>query len=106
MKNQFEQLDGDEVVSVKDYDKILVSHVTFTVRQFLEATGKQLGISKGNSQQRWIEDGVDCEVLSPEKNWRKGKIRISLEFCPDELEGSQSKLLLDDIRQMQTGNSQ
>jgi hypothetical protein len=34
----------------------------------------------------WINDGVDCQILKPSKNWQKGKLRmkVSLEFCPDE----------------------
>lgn len=62
----------------------------------------------------WFNQGVDCEILRPDaKGWRKGKIRIriAVEFCPDELEevaegvdllNEQSESPLDDIRQMQS----
>jgi hypothetical protein len=52
----------------------------------------------------WLSQGVDCEILKPGKSWQKGKvrIRISLEFCPDDPVGSP----LDDIRQTQTRDSQ
>jgi hypothetical protein len=60
----------------------------------------------------WINDGVNCEILRPgNPSWHKGKIRLKLvlEFCPDEPELSgacASKTLnnfdesssLDDIR--------
>lgn len=44
----------------------------------------------------WLSQGIDCEILKPGKTWRKGKvrIRISLEFSPDESIDSP----LDDIR--------
>jgi hypothetical protein len=60
----------------------------------------------------WFTQGVDCEILKTNgKGWQKGKIRIkiSLEFCPnqtDELPESSdavdgnSDSTLDDIRQM------
>jgi hypothetical protein len=60
----------------------------------------------------WFDQGIDCEILRPDaKGWRKGKlrIRIALEFCPDEPEevigndellNSKSEGSLDDIRQM------
>lgn len=37
----------------------------------------------------WIRDGVECSVLFTDENgWRKGKVKIVLEFIP---EGSDSK---------------
>ncbi len=116
MRDQFEQLHGDEVISVEDSDKILVSHVTFTVRQFFKAVGRQLGISEENKK-KWFEYGVDCEILSPGKIWRKGKVKICLEFYPDEPkisdmpesdepENGQLNSPLDDICQIQTRDGQ
>ncbi len=36
----------------------------------------------------WFGEGVSCEILQPSKTWKKGKVRIkiTLEFCPDEPE--------------------
>jgi hypothetical protein len=53
----------------------------------------------------WFSEGGECEVLRPgPQGWQKGKIRIrvkvDLEFCPDEPEGAQAESPLDDIRQM------
>lgn len=64
-------------------------------------------------------DGMNCEVLKiNSKGWKKGKVRIrvSLEFCPDEpdveeipvsnqLEINQPESPLDDIRQMMNQGS-
>lgn len=38
---------------------------------------------------RWFGEGIDCELLKiAAKGWQKGKVRIrlTLEFCPDEPE--------------------
>jgi hypothetical protein len=53
----------------------------------------------------WSSAGVDCQILKPSKNWQKGKVRIkvTLEFCPDEPEIEEIKepeSPLDDLRRM------
>lgn len=83
----------------------------------LDALGGKLS-SRGrlpafDKRYKWFDEGVDCEVLKLySKGWQKGKIRIkvSLEFCPDEPEiqevqgdksvNGQLKSLLDDVRQI------
>jgi hypothetical protein len=50
---------------------------------------------------KWLIEGANCEVLSPGKGWRKGKVKISLVFCPDEADSP-----LDDIRQAIADDSQ
>ena len=50
-----------------------------------------------------LGEGVNCEVLRiASKGWQKGKLRIkvSLEFYPDEPEISEPESPLDDLRQM------
>jgi hypothetical protein len=45
--------------------------------------------SRSSWQQQWFRDGIDCETLKiGAKGWQKGKvkIRVILEFCPDEPE--------------------
>ncbi|MFE1743813.1 KGK domain-containing protein [Coleofasciculus sp. H7-2] len=51
----------------------------------------------------WLNNGVDCEVLKlGAKSWQKGKfrIRVNVEFIPDELEIPQTESPLDDLRKM------
>ena len=59
------------------------------------------------SEKGWLDDGMDCEILKiGAKGWQKGKIRIrvSVEFIPDEPEIEQTPEItqpespLDDIR--------
>lgn len=50
---------------------------------------------------KWINEGLECEVLNlGATQWKKGKVRIkiSLEFCPDELEIPEYQSPLDEIR--------
>lgn len=63
--------------------------------------------------EKWLIEGVEAEVLQLEKGWKTGKLRISIEFIPDEEEeevevevsneASPQKALppspLDDLRQ-------
>ena len=51
------------------------------------------------TRKRWIEEGVNCERLSPgDPQWKKGKVRVSVvvEFLPYEPESPESPL--DEIR--------
>lgn len=59
-----------------------------------------------SSGSRVFDEGFECYVLMPGKQWRTGKIRFSLEFCPDKLEIEDNPLNinqesspLDDLRQ-------
>lgn len=48
----------------------------------------------------WVTDGFPCEILSPKKDWVKGRIKIQFVFEPDEKREPQPKPSpLDDLRQ-------
>lgn len=86
MKNKSEILEGSEVISVAKGDKFLMPHNTFKTREYLAEVGKRLGITKDGSHEKWLTEGVECEVLVPHTGWRKGKVKIRVEFVPDESE--------------------
>jgi hypothetical protein len=92
MNKQFQVLSNTEVISVEEADQIVVSHTTFKVGEFLELLQRDYLYS--DEAEGWLGKGISCEVLSPSKGWRRGKVKISLAFCPDESESP-----LDDIRQ-------
>ncbi|MBD2119435.1 KGK domain-containing protein [Trichocoleus sp. FACHB-262] len=92
MNNQFQVLSDTEVISVEEADQIVVSHTTFKAGEFLELLQRDYLYS--DETEGWLNQGISCGVLSPSKGWRKGKVKISLAFCPDEVESP-----LDDIRQ-------
>jgi KGK domain len=89
MKDRFESLEGGEVVSIQHDKQVLIGHSTFRVVELNEAIKKQLestidGWSEDKSA--WFDlKGIDCEALRfGSAGWQKGRIRLCLEFCPDE----------------------
>ena len=131
MEDRFKQLDSefehkDTVLSFLPSSMFKVGEFMLVAKEVFQYYGltalkeklKPRGAIPGDSS-IWSGTGVPCEILSPKKNgWRKGKVRIkvSLEFCPDEpeveetdainkTEINQAKSPLDDIRQMANGNS-
>jgi hypothetical protein len=89
--NQFEPLAIGEVLSVDDSAQILIGHRTFRVGEFAEALRTQLeyGIQGWSSDKNaWFsEEGIPCEVLRfSAQGWQRGKVRINLEFCPQDFE--------------------
>ena len=112
MTNKFERLNPDEVISPTI--KGLNLPQTFKVKELLEAVKNQFGHA---SIKLFENCGLELEVLRLDaKGWRKGKVRFSLEFCPDELdieeiptsnnlEINQLESPLDEIRRMMPKDS-
>lgn len=105
-------LDGAFSRKVQDaIEEVLNSH---DVKVNVEKKWNHLG--RGSSsytygKNSWFQEGVSCEVLKlGAPQWKKGKLRlkVSLEFLPDELEDQEVKSEtdgtnespLDSIRQM------
>lgn len=123
MKNKFTPLEFDEVISVDNACRILLYHPTFKVSELVKAA-IELFKTKDNitsqnwteEKAKWISEGVNAEVLKyGANNWQKGKVRLTIEFCPDEPEVEEtlpsnpkviSKLEspLDDLRRMMKDN--
>jgi len=96
MSNQFEPLEPDEVVVLKnDYCKILIGQPRFRTRELTEKAISMLrrhdsiihpeGWNK--NQLPWVAEGVTAKTLRyGAKDWQQGKVRmrIVVEFCPDE----------------------
>lgn len=113
MNNNFESLEHEDVVSVYT-GQIFVTGRTFTVVEFItammQATKKQLG-DLTDGRETWFGEGMECKILKPgAKSWQRGKIRLTLEFTPENLDvaeanecnGLQHSKIdspLDDIRQ-------
>lgn len=97
MNSEFEPLNHSDVVSTNfdTFSNFEMSN-TFKVVELLEVIKAYSNVD-GNESALFSE-GLDCEVLKPgAKGWQKGKVRISLQFCPDQT--SESTSPLDDIRQ-------
>lgn len=89
MDYQSIQLTQEDVVSLQD-DRISLINKTFLVED-LKYKLKQNLVSREEEANKWMGEGVNCKILSPQSHWKKGKIRIRLEFIPDESP-------LDDVR--------
>ncbi|MBD1840690.1 hypothetical protein H6F78_19395 [Coleofasciculus sp. FACHB-64] len=93
MNNGFERIEADNVLCVNtNTQRLLIQHPTFQVGEFINQMQDKLGA--GNEQRKWFSEGINCKVLRPGANWKQGKVRVTLEFCPDEPESP-----LEDIRQ-------
>ncbi len=97
MDKQFEPLATGEVLSVNESAVFLIGHRTFRVGEFADKIREQLeyGISGWSSDKdAWFsEDGIPCEVLRFTANgWQKGKVRINLEFCPQDFEDDEENV--------------
>lgn len=90
MKNNFHPLKSGEVICVANPVQFVSPHNTFRVSELAEALKQELikyssyGVSEEDLG--WLSsEGSDCAVLkfgSP--GWKKGKLRLKIEFCPDD----------------------
>ena len=89
--NRFEP-ERDDVVWMRDTAKSPVNNLTFLVAQltqaFTSSIEKGLLDSPSITAKAWFGDGVECELVdvSAGGGWKKGKIRLRLEFVPEEPE--------------------
>ncbi|WP_324281701.1 KGK domain-containing protein [Cyanobacterium aponinum UTEX 3221] len=95
MTKNREMLNDKDVISLEDQQcNIRLSHKTFTVEEFKTRLKDSSGVN--DKSQEWFNNGVNAEVMTGGKPWRKGKVRLSIEFIPDE---SEIESPLDDFRQ-------
>jgi hypothetical protein len=118
-KINFQHLEHEDSNAVVSFD----NGTTFKVSKFMENLNnffrhsilkdlseklKQVGLGTPPEHRHAWNQGVDAEILEPQSGeWKKGKVRmrVILEFCPDEPEEAkidnvqQSTNSLDDIRQ-------
>jgi hypothetical protein len=121
--DDFRSLDIDEVVNVPDNLKLCISNRTFTVREFCEQIGRILSDYPRYSnaiykftwlaaQSAWFNgEGIPCKALRfGDRAWQSGRVRLTLEFCPDPpeeetvdvplLTGTTEDSPLDEIRRL------
>ncbi len=108
--NQKIFLSPEDVVSVYG-NEIFVKNRTFTFNEFLTEMKKALQAQLTEGRENWLTNGIDCKILKPgAKSWQRGKVRITLDFEPENLEVKESELNnqlvedkeispLDDLRQ-------
>jgi KGK domain len=89
MHDRFESLESGEVISVQHDTQVLSGQRTFRVGELNEAIESHLKSAIANwseAHNGWFTpQGIDCEALRfGSQGWQKGRIRLCLEFCPDE----------------------
>ncbi|MBD2310776.1 hypothetical protein H6G20_03660 [Desertifilum sp. FACHB-1129] len=89
---------GEHTVKVSKFKKIVNSIFQSSVPEALIKVLKEQGINgvdiyepsvRGFQNYQWLLVGKECEALTVGSGeWQKGKVRIrvTLEFCPDEVE--------------------
>lgn len=94
---------------VSKFMKILNTLFSQSILKDLSEKLKQVGLGTPPEHRHAWNQGVDAEILEPQSGeWKKGKVRmrVILEFCPDEPEkvkiehNQQNANSLDDIRQI------
>ena len=78
------KLNDDDVVHM-ERGQSLLSTSTFKVEQLKEHfRGYKNNIHPAIEE--WVGEGINCEILRPGEGWQKGKVRLQVEFIPDEPE--------------------
>lgn len=95
MSEPYEVLGLNEVVTLQADCQLLLDQSTFKVTELLQPMRDDLS-GEDAVKEKWFGPGMECEVLSPNKGWRKGKVRICVAFLDDEHQPLPSPL--DSIR--------
>jgi hypothetical protein len=86
MDEQFEPLNDDEVLFVS-LGRVLMVNPTFKVGEFIDALAQAISDREADwsdENEGWFGEGLECEALRFNRGgWQRGKVRIRLEFCPD-----------------------
>ena len=100
------QCDPKDVISFESEKLVNVSKLKHIVNQsFYEYAVDEIIATLANhsdlqNSNDWFYEGEECEILrAGSKGWQKGKlkVKVTLEFIPDEPEETKSPL--DDVRQ-------
>lgn len=70
---------GDGVVDLSGKNCGIVSNSIIRVDKLMHLIKRHLG-DKGE----WLGEGFECELLVPGGIWQKGRIRLRIEFSPEE----------------------
>ena len=87
MSQRIESLELSEVVFVEEEVKkksSLIPNTTFQVGEFLHHLLKSKLGQPDEIVKAFASDGIDCRVLKINGGWATGKVKLALEFYPDE----------------------
>ena len=90
------ELDNNDVLWMES-DISPLGTPTCKVNEMTLQVMRCLGGEMKNLASNWLGDGLTCELLKPGKEWQKGKLRLRLEFVPDEPSEDRPNDSLDSI---------
>ncbi|MGE5659871.1 MAG: KGK domain-containing protein [Actinomycetota bacterium] len=79
MKSKTVNLLSDEDVLSTGFSALMFQ-CTFKASEFL------LMLQSRVSEEKLFTDGLECEILSPGTSWKKGRVKLRLEFCAESQE--------------------
>jgi|GEM_PF-2591542 len=110
MKNEGEKINLENDVIYLYQQQIQDVYNTQIAFQLLGAIQQIWSKLRSPSEAQLFDEGLECYLLSPGKQWRMGKLKMRFEFHPDEsnkdkieannqLENSQKNSPLEDLRE-------
>ncbi len=83
VSHQFAMLNQNDVISVnpENFDRLDVSK-TMTASELIEVIKEYIGSDDHDA--KLFTEGMEAKVLRPGDGWKKVKIRVCIEFEPDE----------------------
>jgi hypothetical protein len=76
------QLNDDDVVHM-ELGQSMLNTPTFKVEQ-LKDRFRNYRNNLPPAIEEWVGEGISCEILRPGGGWQKGKVRLQVQFIPDE----------------------
>lgn len=77
----------DQPINILNDDDVIQAAASAIMFQNTFTAGEYLAIMQSKLEENNLfGEGIECELLSPNEPWQKGKFRVRLEFCPDEIE--------------------
>jgi hypothetical protein len=76
------ELNDDDVVHM-DPGQSMLSTPTFKVEQLKERF-RSYKNHLHPAIEEWVGEGIRCEILRSGKGWQKGKVRLQVQFIPNE----------------------
>ncbi|BAU14716.1 hypothetical protein LEP3755_52670 [Leptolyngbya sp. NIES-3755] len=72
-------LQEDGVIDLSGKNLGIISDRIVRVNALLNTIKRHLG-----DKREWLNEGFECEMLAPGGIWQKGRIRLQLEFHPEQ----------------------
>ena len=62
------------------------NHRVFLFDELAELLYTNISDDIDHDDENWSYTGIECSVMIPGQNWQKGRLKLRLQFIPDEVE--------------------